>query len=555
MAKQQNYDPSRDPVLNRLMAMEQKMDTKTRKNKEVSMSEVKEFLDMAKDQLVVKEDITREWFSERDINMDALDSMYEKYEGEYTEESDAVIIAHFRLLSGEKTESFLKEYEHDREESRVHLMKEMIREMFAEKKDLLEDRKTIEDIERDVNVEVQKFSEYASSVEYDKDQESLLQRLTELLNSMGDDGASHSDKKKLSREIEVIKQRYSLEYVYARLLDPATHDNEVDAIVKCFFDRNRSGYVMSRFRSRCEQMHLSDSIQRHLLNIEENFLEEKFHVFNNLYLFYIMRYVGHGDPSASREVKQPIRCMINLVYHKFYSDEVRETFLSSMRGFLSHFEKYRELFEQKNILHPKHPHRVAKDAEMAAMRKMELGRAITTEFDHLHQRNMLMALNPGMTPEQAEGILGNMVAENPLTVKQMECYYDELTKARALAKDIKEQFPGVEIPDDIVTRDELEGFRASLEIEKLAQAAPENTQDFGATAVTKTNVGCVELHNDPFPEGLALACGKTKPISHKAIGVEELTGIIHKEFPEAEIPDGLSGYELGEFYEKLREQK
>lgn len=376
------YNPQNDRALQSLISMETKMKRaeKKQKNGTESFSDVRELLGVAKDQLQVKEDMTKEWLTERDINVESMKALYNLIGPDYTVTDDNEIRRHFQMISGEKTASFLDEYETDPEESRYSLMKCMIQDVFHEWKDLQDDVKTITDIEKDYEKEVSTYSDYLSSEEYDKDQRSKIKTLSELLSGEAGKKLSSSEVRGVKREILVLTQRYSLEYLYERLNDSKIGQKEVRNIAESYFDRNKSAYIMKRFHDRCAQMGLSPDVPQHLLNLEEGFLEPEFHVFNNLYLFFIMRIIAYGDVTVSRELKQPVRCMLNLVYHKFYADEPRETFLNSMRGFLRRFEEYREVFNEKNILHPGHPHRIKRDAEMAAMKKAEIALAIGKEF-------------------------------------------------------------------------------------------------------------------------------------------------------------------------------
>ena len=64
--------------------------------------------------------------------------------------------------------------------------------------------------------------------------------------------------------------------------------------------------------------------------------------------------------------------MLNLVYNRFYSEDVREIFLSTIRTFLDQFEDVREIFDEKNILHPNHPYRIQKEKEREANLRAKL---------------------------------------------------------------------------------------------------------------------------------------------------------------------------------------
>ena len=69
--------------------------------------------------------------------------------------------------------------------------------------------------------------------------------------------------------------------------------------------------------------------------------------------------------------------MLNLVYNRFYSEEVKETFLNTIRSFLDEFMEDSEMFNEKNILHPGHPYRIQKKKEKDAALRARIYEQLT----------------------------------------------------------------------------------------------------------------------------------------------------------------------------------
>ena len=77
----------------------------------------------------------------------------------------------------------------------------------------------------------------------------------------------------------------------------------------------------------------------------------------------MMRFIGNSDPYTKRDklyVSSLITNAANLVYQKFVSEEAKGHYLDVIRNFLDHFEKYHDLFDKENALHPNHPKRIAR---------------------------------------------------------------------------------------------------------------------------------------------------------------------------------------------------
>lgn len=267
-------------------------------------------------------------------------------------------------------ESFKEENTTDEEAVRKWLSYgiKSINDMIASETDL----KNLED---EANGEIKSYTDYICSEAYDNHRKSNI----EMWKSMLEREENPVKARALRKTIYIAENRYTLAFMFERLHDEKTAEKEHKAIIENFFSNNRSDYIMKKFADKCRQFDITPDGYRYLLDIEERFLEEKYHVYNNFFLFTAMRFISHCTESEINEVKEIMQCMLNLVYQRFYSDEVKEIFLNTVRSFLDEFEEDRERFDKDNILHPNHPYRIAKKKEKDAATRAKIYQLLEDE--------------------------------------------------------------------------------------------------------------------------------------------------------------------------------
>ena len=102
------------------------------------------------------------------------------------------------------------------------------------------------------------------------------------------------------------------------------------------------------------------------MNIEEKDLDEKYHPFNNFFLFHCVRYMAYLDAIDNEvQFKTIVGTLTKLVYDTFPNDQVKETTINMIKAYLDRFieEGYTDMFIERNVSYPKHPERLKKDAE------------------------------------------------------------------------------------------------------------------------------------------------------------------------------------------------
>ena len=244
---------------------------------------------------------------------------------------------------------------------------------IASVESMISSEEDLEELEDEANGEIKSYTDYICSEAYDKHR---MQNI-EMWKSMIERETNPAKIAKLKKSIYIVENRYTLAFMFERLHNEKTASKEHQAMLDSFFNNARSNYMMEKFADKCEQFGFSQDLYRYLLDIEERYLEEKYHVFNNFFLFSAMRFIGHCGSEEINMAKEVVQCMLNLIYNRFYSEEVKETFLNTIRSFLDEFMDDTEIFNEKNILHPGHPYRIQKKKEKDAALRARIYEQLT----------------------------------------------------------------------------------------------------------------------------------------------------------------------------------
>ena len=194
-----------------------------------------------------------------------------------------------------------------------------------------------------MNDSKQMLSDYFNYISSSRVEDSLRNRL-DIMKSMVelDDNDNPKDRKK----IEILEKTLDYSFILDKL--------DVDRTVEVYFKDNLSSYVVSKYESKIKRYGYNPNIFRHFLSIEETFLDEKYHPFNNLFLFIYMRFVGYTDPSRNEDelyVRSITSALGNLIYHKFNTSDTEKSFISFIESILDKFidNGYTDRFIMDNI--------------------------------------------------------------------------------------------------------------------------------------------------------------------------------------------------------------
>ena len=187
---------------------------------------------------------------------------------------------------------------------------------------------------------------------------------------------SETDEVKKSQMMSMInsmEQTDTMEFIFKRFTEDT--DKESKSVLDAYFDERKGSYVIDRYKKKISKFGFEPDLYKYFFNIEENFLPEKYHAFNNLFLFYYMRFIAYADPYNKTDklfVQTLTSSLANTIYHKFNSTIEEQKFLNIIERFEDYFMDKYDYFMENNTTRPGHPVREQANAKYEADRKARL---------------------------------------------------------------------------------------------------------------------------------------------------------------------------------------
>ena len=187
---------------------------------------------------------------------------------------------------------------------------------------------------------------------------------------------SETDVVKKARMMDMInsmEQTDTMEFIFKRFNDDVAKESK--SVLEAYFDERKGSYVIDRYKKKINKFGFETDIYKYFFNIEENFLPEKYHVFNNLFLFYYMRFIAYANPDNKTDklfVQTLTSSLANTIYHKFNSTIEEQKFLNIIERFEDYFTDKYDYFMENNTTRPGHPVREQANAKYEADRKARL---------------------------------------------------------------------------------------------------------------------------------------------------------------------------------------
>ena len=257
----------------------------------------------------------------------------------------------------EETDARLEKFDNAWEDSKYSWMKRVLLQLFDDMAEVTKTYDEVDKLKKEADNAISEYVNYLSSEEYQKKKFERIKALKQKAEKSDDP----IEKKKVSKLCDELESSLTLSFIADSI--ERLGDKGYENIKDCFLNASKSNYVMKKYHEKIEKFGYKDEVYGYLFGIEEKFLEEKYWVYNNLFLFFMMRFIGNADPYTKRDklyVSSLITNAANLVYQKFVSEEAKEHYVDVIRNFLDHFEKYHDLFDKENALHPNHPQRIAR---------------------------------------------------------------------------------------------------------------------------------------------------------------------------------------------------
>lgn len=224
--------------------------------------------------------------------------------------------------------------------------------------ELKEQREEINDIQHESQKIVKEQIEYFNSDEYAEKCVDLAANIKVEIDALKAKDSrtpeEYDQLKKLEEQYVILTQRYSIGFLFE-------HREPVAKIADAFFSNKNSQYMMQKYCAKCKQLDMNPALYKEFTGIEEKYLDEKYHVFTNLFLFTIVRYIAYADVHKDAKcISLLFSGLANLKRDTFNSKASKDTFLGAITDYLDKFIEagLTERFEKENILHPKHPVRL-----------------------------------------------------------------------------------------------------------------------------------------------------------------------------------------------------
>ena len=129
-------------------------------------------------------------------------------------------------------------------------------------------------------------------------------------------------------------------------------------LTRIFFSERESKYLIEKYTKIMNAYGFTADIYRAFLNIEETFLPSEYHVYNNLFVLWVLRYISHMDRYSKTDkymLSSIMMSLSNLIYHRFDSEEDEKAFLANimkLEDYLTEYGYYDKFKEENSSYHP-----------------------------------------------------------------------------------------------------------------------------------------------------------------------------------------------------------
>lgn len=250
-------------------------------------------------------------------------------------------------------------------EEGIKMMKE-VKDLQMNLYDAEQEASKLKDQSQDI---LNDYFEYLSSPEVVEARKKRLEKMRELAEAETDEYKKYQMKKM----IDSMEKSNNMEFIFKRFYDDSVRETKL--VFEQFFDEKRGSYIIDRYKKRISKFGFDVNLYKYFFNLEENFLDEKYHAFNNLFLFYYMRFIAYADPYDKTDklfVQSLTSAIANIVYHKFNSKMEEQTFIHVIEKFEDYFMDKYDYFMENNTTRPGHPVREKATAKYEADQKTAL---------------------------------------------------------------------------------------------------------------------------------------------------------------------------------------
>ena len=316
--------------------------------------------------------------------------------------------------------------------------------------DLLSTEKELDTIKKDMKASTKQYIDEISSEGHEQERLDRLDRWKRTLE-LGKNDMDPLLKRELVKNIRIESSRFTLDFLFERLMSEKTREKEKLSAIDSFFQETKSRYVIQRYKDKAVQAGFDASIYQLFANLEEKYLVEEYHMYNNFFLFYCQRYIAYCNIHDNyMEVQCIISNLNNLFYDRFVSDEHKRVFLSRIYFLLDFFLEERERFERENITYKNHPNRIAKEEE----RKRKQRSAI---YRHLNELGVLTEITKELEDMSLEELI-TYSKEQDARYKERHALVEEIMTLSLQIPDKEQEMVDL----DAMSIEELQNYKLYL---------------------------------------------------------------------------------------------
>ena len=238
--------------------------------------------------------------------------------------------------------------------------------------------KEYEELDKNKDEIANKYIEAIKSPEYRQARINQIKKLKEQAETVEDP----VEKAKILKRLDIINRSQKFTFLNERLKEIG--EKEVRSIKDSFFDNLRGEHTLNRYKTRLKRFGINPSIHMIFLNMEEKLLPESYHVYNNFFLFHVMRFIGYQSPEVDEELLyvSNLFTLLKDVCTNDCTEEEKDTLIRLMKEFHSYFANYYDYFKEKNASYKESPVRKAHEEEL---RKKEEEKAAKEHEEHIFE--------------------------------------------------------------------------------------------------------------------------------------------------------------------------
>jgi hypothetical protein len=223
---------------------------------------------------------------------------------------------------------------------------------------------------------------------------------------------------RLQKQYDTLRETEDLTFLTKRLINHPK--SEVKSVKESYFTKEKGSYVMNKYYNALNKLGCKYAVHYMFYNLEETLLPEDYLPYNNLFLFYVVRFIGFCDLSSDREVGYitAIISALNDVVMGEATEDTKNAVLKQMRIFYSYFDNpvNHEYFKEHNTNYKYHPERIKAEEEMNAKKKEAARENIKRELGSYYD-DSYKALAEGDDPEK---VLQQIIDEELLMLKELD---------------------------------------------------------------------------------------------------------------------------------------